>query len=140
LSEKDLVGIWQAGGGGFASDWANNYQFFANGKFIFNYNRMIFNGKRIVSVTGTYSISGDSIKFQVHETEELVGGKMIRGASGSEEEWILEGAKQVTAKQAGSAAEIAIVRQCEKDVSSLPCIFIDGRKYAKVRNNPNDYP
>ncbi len=56
INSSQLIGRWQIHSNAIASGWNGNYQFYSNGRFIYHFNQMVDEGKRIVSVRGNYRV------------------------------------------------------------------------------------
>jgi hypothetical protein len=87
---KELVGIWQAIPE-MASGWADTYQFFDNGDFVFHYNQMICD-KRTIDYSGTWELIGtDKLKLTIKARTILVGGKLVPATGSCGSDYEIEG-------------------------------------------------
>ena len=132
-----LVGVWQYETSGMASGWDDSYQFFEDGKFIFNFSQMVNKGTRIIQVLGNYRFSNDTLYFVAKTTSELVGGHIKRGRPDCE--WLIEGGKRESIEEKQPIEEFALISKCKSKTESADCITIDGVPFYKVSSNPLDY-
>lgn len=74
--KKDITGVWQDLPMA-ASGWSDTYQFFANGKYIFNYSTMDCE-KRIIRHLGEYKFQSDTSILLITKTRTIIeGGKLV---------------------------------------------------------------
>lgn len=137
-SKEELIGIWQAGSDKESSAWLDNYQFFLDGKFIFNFNQ--YDGsKRIISIKGKYELHNDTLILIIEYSVEAMGGYIVRGSSAWEDEWVLQDAKIKEIKYDSPKKEITFIEKCNDHISTFPCIMIEKRKYYKMQSDPTKY-
>jgi len=135
--KNNFVGIWQADTTIEGSAWLDNYQFFANGNFIFNFNEYDSN-KRLDCLKGKYRLSKDTMYLIVENIVEVTDGKLTRGATSWEDEWLLKNIKTHEIKNTDLTEYKVQLSSCNYK-SLMPCIVFDNRKYFKLKNDPNDY-
>jgi hypothetical protein len=72
-----LAGKWQADTTKITDRYFDTYQFFNNGRFVFKPNE--YDGlSRVISITGVYKVSGDTLFLTPNFTKEIVGGNFVR--------------------------------------------------------------
>jgi hypothetical protein len=134
----DLVGVWQAERYDEADAWPDTYQFFADGRFVFNFSQ--YDGsKRILRINGSYSTKGDSVVLNIESTLEAIGGYLTRSTITSlSDTWELNDYSVQTVKQNNKEPEIIKVRDCQ---TTFPkeCRLFDGRKYFRMDKDPTKY-
>ena len=137
-SKEKLIGIWQAGSDKESSAWLDNYQFFSDGKFVFNFNQ--YDGsKRIISLNGKYDLQVDTLILIIEYSVEVVGGYITRGSSAWENEWVIQDAKIKEIKNDNPNKEMAFIEKCSETNSTFPCLMIDTRKYYQMQSDPTKY-
>ena len=149
-SEIGLVGIWQVSPD-IASGWSDNYQFFADGHFVFNSNQMDC-AKREISYAGQWRVKGNSLSLYISQRKILEGGRFeqARGSCGSD--LVLLGARlkviDVTprklltltlAEARPSPGEVYNPITKKVEWRNIQHILIGGTDYWKLRDNPNEY-
>jgi hypothetical protein len=145
-----LVGIWQDSSE-IGSGWSDTYQFFDDGHFVFHYNQMDC-ASREASYAGHWELEGTSILLSVEQRKLWVGGHFehSKGSCGTEMELIGAKAKTVEIKPPKrltlriSAFESMPATDDSSEPKKgmthrLPRISIDGVKYWKLRDNPDDF-
>jgi hypothetical protein len=134
----DLVGVWQAERYDEADAWPDTYQFFTDGKFVFNFSQ--YDGsKRILRIHGRYLTSNDSVFLNIESTVEAVGGYLTRSTITSlSDTWELTDYSVQTIKQSKREPEIIKVRQCQTTYPK-ECLLFDGRKYFRMDKDPTKY-
>lgn len=134
----DLVGVWQADRYDEAAAWPDTYQFFSDGKFVFNFSQ--YDGsKRILRILGTYRLETGKVYLKVEFTEEAVGGYLTRSTITSlSDTWELTDFLVEMVKQSNSEDEIVNMEAC-KEQYPKDCLLLDKRKYYRMSRDPEKY-
>lgn len=133
--DSTIVGLWQVNTPKVADALHDSYKFYRDGSFEFDFDQYD-DMKRILSISGKYTIGGDWIRFTVLIRKELVDGIVVRGSPAFQKGWILIDAKQVTVNEQYS--EEAAFEICDSLESHPQCIKIDNEKFYKLSDNPDD--
>jgi len=135
-SKDVLIGVWvdfrSYGGAGDG----NTYIFRKDGSFTFKYSQYNWAGRRIISFSGRFQLSTDSIFFRITETRELVGGHIDNDGPPLGLGWVIVDASEKVIKQRRSQSiglDLSFKRRDEKDF-----ILIDHNEYILVSRNPNE--
>jgi hypothetical protein len=90
-SRQNILGLWERleGIGGAGS--MDTYAFNRDSSFVYRYNSTNLPGRKVIAVIGKYRIRGNSIGFQVLETDEIVGGKIVYDGPPDHLGWIVKG-------------------------------------------------
>jgi hypothetical protein len=137
LQAQTIVGRWQAGSAQLSNEYNENYQFYANGTFIFN-----TDGEdgltRIMKISGVYHIDRDTILFSVRNYVELSGGTLkFTGTEPGESSWKFEGNVPKQVKLSNEAEQKGTFKIYKKQ--DFVILEIDGAKYYKVSDDPEKY-
>src|SRR5437879_4966687 len=73
-SHLSLRGVWQDDSV-YASGWSNVFQFYDDGRYIFNHNTMDC-AKRELSYSGRWSINKNNLVLSIEKRRRLVGGHL----------------------------------------------------------------
>ena len=140
IKYKDLFGVWQSESKEIASAWLDAYQFFADGRFVFNLNQYD-EAKRVLAIKGHYRIVEDTLFFKIESTIELIGGYFVRNSlTNIHGSWSLSGdviRKEI--KHPEKTEQIAVIKRYGEEHQELNCILIDEVIYYKIYSNPEDY-
>lgn len=139
ITHNELSGVWQCESKEIASAWLDTYQFYSDGRFIFNLNQYD-EARRVLAIKGRYRIVKDTLFFKIETTIELTGGHFERNTlTSTHGSWSLSGdlvKKEI--KQPEKEEQIAMIKQCSEK-QQPDCILIDGNAYYKISSNPEDY-
>jgi len=108
----------------------DTYTLRQNGSFTFTYSGYHWAGRRIISFSGKYRFTQDSIFFQITETRELVGGYIDNDGPPNGLGWVVEGAKEQVVKQPYHEP-IGLDFSVQRD-EYHEYIFVDKGKYMQV--------
>ena len=137
--QDDIIGIWQLSTPEIGSGYLDNYQFFPDGKYVFNINEYD-ELKHIVSIKGRYIVSKDSLTIEPISLITCSGNKLDRSSSTSmHDSWSLSGTRiknEIFLKnQPAFTVKLVLVMKEEGHNS----ILIDGLVYFLVTKDPNEY-
>ena len=135
VKANELIGFWQADTPDITDAYTDCYRFFADGRFTF-----VFSGydetKRIVSLSGTYTIKDSVFSFFVTSREELEGGVVERNPQSSNG-WYLSQGKLRTVKQPIAGPDEAPLEKMSPAPNGKMCIEIGATKFFKLSPDPN---
>jgi hypothetical protein len=131
----ELVGVWHATPY-VAAGMNDNFQFFADGTFRFNYNRMILS-KRSLSYSGKWEIVRGRLILTVTEKTDVGGGKKIKSEM-SADGYEIEGGERVAKKISPPTKQTKILSAIRQD-EIYKMISIGGVKYWKLSDDPKAY-
>jgi hypothetical protein len=135
---RQFVGVWQDAPH-VASGMSDLYRFYKTGRFVFEYNTMNWS-KRTISYSGKWKIVKGKLILSIEERTDVVGGKKVKvdEASGSGDEYEIEGGKAVTRKLRPAVVE---TRQLGKLMQGelVPEIRIRKLKFWRLANDPDAY-
>lgn len=142
IDQRALVGVWQSGTPKLGDALLAHYQFFENGKFIYNFSQYD-DATRVLALKGHYRLVGNELFMSVQSRVELVGGSFTRGSPGFQESpFVLEGGTIETFNQVDTANQrdpfilsVIMTGKTRKIVG----LKIDNNKYFKLSNNPSKY-
>lgn len=139
ISQKNLVGIWQADNNKESAAWDDVYRFFEDGKFIYNPSQ--YDGlKRILVITGKYRIVENSLHLKIDSTTEIVGGYLIRSTITTlSDSWEITGGEIKEFKQLDKGEQIIELQHCQNKPSEAICILMDNRSYYKMQSDATKY-
>lgn len=130
---REMVGIWQASEN-VAAGMNDLYRFYSNGKFVFEYNQMVWS-KRNISYSGKWKIKNRKLILMITDETVVVGGKIIKSEM-SADGYEIEDGKNVTRKVKRIQIEnLGKLRQGELTKN----ITIGKTKYWRISRNPKDY-
>jgi len=134
----DFVGVWQSDGFLESAAWPDAYQFYPDGRFVFNLSQ--YDGsKRILKIIGKYRVEGENLYLKVKFTEEAVGGRMTRSSTTTlSDSWELTDFTVERKEQKGSDEEVIKIGACDGE-SPKDCILLDGRSYFRMDKDPEKY-
>jgi len=139
ITHDEILGLWQCESKEIASAWLDTYQFYSDGRFVFNLNQYD-EAKRVLAIKGHYRIVEDTLFFKVEATIELVEGYFARNTlTNTHGSWSLAG--DLVKKEIGQPEkeeQIALINKCEEK-QQFNCIIIDGSVYYKISSNPDDF-
>jgi hypothetical protein len=147
--KHELTGIWQDVEFN-ASGWSNTWQFFDDGRFIFNYSQMDC-AKRERSYSGHWKAVGPVLQLSIERRKVLVGGRFEEalGSCGSDLE--LVDAEERIVNEPAPMKRILSLGQIETVISvyddgtfkTAPQqklrTVIDGKRYWKFEDDPTKY-
>jgi hypothetical protein len=137
VRSQNIEGIWQYDTNTLADGYHEVYLFKKNSLFEFHtsqYDAL----KRINSIGGKYTIKKDTLLFYVSYTLEVIGGNIVRSDIYSKNDsWEIENGLLDTIYYHGLNVQKAMFKI--KEENSQRIIYIDGYKYFKVDNNPDNY-
>lgn len=134
--QKDLIGIWQATPS-VASGMNDNFQFFADGKFRFNYNQMVFS-KRTISYSGTWQVLRGSLILQTTERTDIVGGKKVKSEM-SADGYEIDGGQIVNKKVSPAEKQTLALGFFKPRANSYPRRIIGKRTFWKLSDDPKAF-
>ena len=132
-----LSGIWQMNSNEIFSGWLDCYQFYDNGKFIFNFNQNN-SQNRIISFGGHYHLNDENITLYTEYSKEIIGGKIIKSLTQGGSGWEIEGGKVEIIKYNDEIVSSLSIKKCD-DSKLIPCLYIDNVIYYKLENDPDKY-
>jgi len=139
IMSDEILGVWQSESDEIAGAWLDTYQFYSDGRFVFNLNQYD-EARRVNSIKGHYRLSKDTLFLKVESTIELIDGYFERNTLTSVHgSWSLAGnviEKEI--KQPVIKENYTIVKRCSEKTKTF-CMLIDGAKYFRISQNPNDY-
>ena len=136
LIQAEMIGIWQAGPS-VGSGMDDNFQFFADGKFRFNYNQMD-GTKRILSYGGNWKISGVKLILTIEKMTVLIGGKWTKSSGSIATEYEIEGGEILELKiSPAKKLKLNLSKFIKEELHQTT--KIDGVKYWKLSSDPKTY-
>jgi len=132
-----LSGIWQINSSEINSGWLDSYQFYDNGKFIFNFNQNN-SQNRIISFGGYYQLNDENITLFTEYSKEIIGGKLIRSLTQGGSGWEIAGGKVEIIKYHDRIVSNLSIKKCD-DSKQIPCLYFDNVIYYKLENDPDKY-
>lgn len=137
LTQNELVGIWQVNTPVVGSGLGAYFQFYKNGRFIYNtsgYDDL----NPLCNIFGSYKlIDGNALGLKVDSSKQLIDAQIIAESPGFQfGTFVLDGGKVVTFPQKGTGYEFHDVSIRSKG-RQIKCIVIDNDKYYKLSNNPD---
>jgi hypothetical protein len=137
--QDDIIGIWQLSTPEIGSGYLDNYQFFPDGKYVFNINEYD-ELKHIVAIKGRYIVSKDSLTIEPISLITCSGNKLDRSSSTSmHDSWSLSGTRIKSEifleNQPAFTVKLVLVMKEEGHKS----ILIAGLEYFLVTKDPNEY-
>lgn len=137
---KALVGVWQKSDV-LGSGWDDAYQFFEDGRFIFNANQMVAS-KREISRSGTWKVTNGRLVLAFEEKVIVKGGKLVKDSLSADGKGLEGGAKETVKINPPKIERLALVglqreKWGEKDWR-LTLMFGKDRLW-KFRDDPSDY-
>lgn len=133
----ELVGIWHASPS-VGSGMNDLYRFFADGKFVFEYNQMI-GAKRTISFSGKWRIQNQKLILTITKETVIIGGKRVKSEGGSlADGYEIEGGKEITRTLKPAKTETKILGKLQQG-ELTKFISIGKKKYWRLSGNPNDY-
>jgi hypothetical protein len=132
---RELVGVWHASPY-VASEMNDHFQFFADGRFRFNFNGMILS-KRTVSFSGRWKVSGRKLILTVSEKTVIEGGRKVESEI-SADGFEIEGGRRVSKRVVPAEKQTRILSAVEQD-EIYKMISIGGVKYWKLSDDPEAY-
>lgn len=95
-SKHSIAGTWVESATVGSDAYGDTYIFRKNGSFTFTYSGYKWSGRRIISFSGQYRFTQDSIFFRITETLELLGGHIDKDGPPNGLGWIVvDGQKKV---------------------------------------------
>ena len=134
--KKELIGVWQASPV-VASGMNDNFQFFADGKYKFNYNQM--NGeKRIFSHAGKWKIENGKLIITLETLKFLIGGKTEKATGSTATDFDITGGNVLEKKiLPAEKIELSLDNFIKEELHNTT--KIDGVKYWKLSSDPTTY-
>ena len=130
-----LIGIWQCTHE-MAAGWNEAYQLLPGGKVIWHANQMDTQ-KRLISRTGTWTLTGRELRLRYSSELVTVGGKLVPGSGGDGESEI-QGGKDMVRKLAKPIVKVLKLSNFDKR-NGYPSALFGKIRYWKMRTDPNDY-
>lgn len=132
----ELIGVWQASSS-VGSGMDDNFQFFADGKFKFNYNQM--DGlKRINNYSGNWKVEKGKLVLTITDIEFRLGGRWVRSSGSIATEYEIEGGqifkKRILPAEKQTLELTGFVREELHKTTK-----IDDIKYWKLSGDPKTY-
>jgi hypothetical protein len=139
ITQLEIMGIWQYKTSVISSTLHQNFQFFKNGKFI--YNRDGYDDLNpLMSIFGIYTIEHGILNLRIIQYKWQVGFKVAEADHGFQfGSFQLIDGKSVIVEQndiLSSPHDISIV---DKNVTMPKIIKIDGDKYYKLSDDPDKF-
>jgi hypothetical protein len=137
---KELVGIWQVIPE-VASGWADTYQFFDNGKFIFNYSQMVCDN-RTLDYSGTWELmSSNTLKLTIDKRTILDGGKLVPSMGSCGSEFEIKGGEVKDIKLKDIEIQNVQLSKIATDTvhRELKTRTLDNKSFWKLDNDPTKY-
>jgi hypothetical protein len=138
LTNIELIGVWQKGSEIVGSGYSDCYQFYPNGKFIFNFSQSN-DSRRIISIQGYYRLDKDSLITKIESRTEKIGGYIRRGFLGYEAEWCLDSAKTKVFKQSNTKEESYRLKLFQGSVLNFVIESREDLHYFKISSDPDSY-
>jgi hypothetical protein len=140
ISNKTIIGVWQVDTDLVSSAIKANFQFYKEGKFVYNtdsYDDL----NPLISISGVYKIDKKILYLKIQSTKQLTGFKVIASEPSFQfGSFQLDGGKIETIKQNDSDySEHNIKVISDKKASQNKVIKIDSDKYYKVSDNPDKF-
>jgi hypothetical protein len=132
----ELVGVWQASSS-VGSGMNDNFQFFADGKFQFNYNQMD-GTKRIFSYGGKWKIEKGKLILTLEKISFLLGGKWVKATGSIATDYEIVGGKVFDKEIFPIEKHELILGKFIKE-EYQQTTKIDGVKYWKMSSDPKTY-
>jgi|SRR5215510_474556 len=149
--KRELSGIWQDVEVN-ASAWSNTWQFFGDGRFIFNHSQMDC-AKRELSYSGHWKAMGPAIQLSIEQRKVLVGGKFEKALGSCASDLELVDAEErvvdepVSNNHIVSLGPVEIVRVAyfnyrtgKTEAQQKLRTIIEGKQYWKFEDDPTKYP
>ena len=137
--QDDIIGIWQLSTPEIGSGYLDNYQFFPDGKFVFNINEYD-ELKHIVAIKGRYIVSTDSITIEPISLITYSGNKLDRSSSTSmHDSWSLCGSRIKNEIFLENQPTFTVKLVLIKKQAGPNSILIDGREYFMITKDPFEY-
>jgi len=134
-SNSTCVGLWEDSRTWGSDAHGDVFRFWKDGTFQFTYSQYQWAGRRILSFSGMYQILADSLRLTVHETQELLGGRIeIDGYPGAWQ-WVVKHADKATVKQQN--AQPILLEITFESVESHTYFELEGVKFLKIGENPD---
>lgn len=136
-SKQKLVGVWQDSKG-VGSGLSDNYQFFADGRFTFNYNEMD-GTKRVLSYSGYWNAHKGRLHLHTNRVKLHIGGRWVKSSGSIATEYEIEGGRVID-KRITPVEKIALgISPFVMEEEIYTTITIDGVKFWKLSNDPLTY-
>ena len=140
VSNKTIIGVWQAGTALVSSALKANFQFYKEGKFVYNtdsYDDL----NPLKSITGVYKIEKNTLYLKIKETKQVTGFKVVESEPSFQfGSFRIDGGKVEIIKQNDSTySEHSINVDTDKKVPQKKAIKIDGEVYYKVAGNSDEH-
>ncbi|WP_209143478.1 MULTISPECIES: hypothetical protein [Niastella] len=140
ISNNTIVGVWQANTDVVASALKVNFQFFKDGRFIYNtdsYNAL----NPLISIIGVYKIEKNILYLKIQSTKQLTGFKIAASEPAFQfGSFQIDGGKITTIKQNDTDYdEHEIKAMADKKAPKKKVIKIDSETYYKVSDNPDKF-
>lgn len=136
ISNKTIVGVWQAGTAVVGSALHANFQFYKEGKFVYNKNSYD-DLNPLISITGVYKIEKNTLYLKIRTIKQITGYKVIETSPAWQfGSFAIDGGKVQTIKQNDSTYswhEMKVVTG-----KKTKAIKIDNEVYYKVSGNPDE--
>ncbi|WP_316834897.1 hypothetical protein [Pedobacter nutrimenti] len=135
ITPSSIIGVWQVSTIKKGSTLLAHYQFFKDGKFIYNFNGYDDRG-RITSAEGLYKLTGNKLLLYIKSRNELTGGELVQGIEGfQQEEIVLKNTKTIKISQASKEPIELIIEPC-KMKNSIKCMKVQNNVYYQISKNP----
>ncbi len=140
FKDEDLVGIWHASPM-VAAGYGDLIYFFPDHTFRINYNQMDW-GKRLTSMSGTWSIAANALILDVTERSIIVAGEIVEGYASCASDFAIEGGegKKVTISPSETfvypISELIIDEQNQAAGYSMPSVIIGTFSWWKFGEDP----
>ena len=132
---RELIGLWHASPY-VAAGMNDLYRFYPNGRFVFEYNQMVWS-KRMISYSGKWRVHKEKLILTITKETVVVGGRRIKSEMSADGYEIQDG-KEVTRILKPVKVEIKILGKLRQG-ELTKFISIGTRKYWRLSKNPKNY-
>lgn len=135
-----------------ASGWGNAFQFFADGRFVFNHSQMDC-GKRELSYSGHWRTTDSGLTVSIEKRRILMGGHMEKAMGSCASDLQLADAVEKVLAEVPPRERVVSLGQLDtvlvahfnyrtgrEESHPIPKMTIGGKPYWKLRDDPNSYP
>lgn len=135
ITPSSIIGVWQVSTVKTGSALLAHYQFFKNGKFVYNFNAYD-DRSRIISAEGTYKLIGNNLLLYIKSRTELTGGELVQGSLGfQQEEIVLSGTKTIKVPQISKEPIELTIEPCNNK-NVIKCMKLQNNVYYQISKNP----
>jgi len=138
LFDQKLIGIWHAAPS-IGSGYNDMFFFYKDNRFKLYYSQYD-EEKRVLDISGEWSVNENKLKLSVDEKTVVVGGELVESSPSATSEYsIINGTVQKEKIEPPEIIEYSI-GQIEKDTESPyeNKLLINGEYFWKISDNPDD--